>query len=257
MLFGAYALYALRIKLRSDYNIFSDSVKLDAVNKRAVALFLIRKEIIKMANFAECTLIKLVPYEQKFIALTTFDIFHGRSTRLLLFRKDFEALVNDEFANPMLDTDIGSYIQITRHNMHLHFKLTILHQDYRNDVTGYIRYFELPIEKINALLNGKSIHHVEYDRDEKAKAQLIITESGHHQLHKYCQDKLTKHALRRFFRDHFNYGRDERLMIYPDNWVKGFYFQCDRLNGGIVRHEEFVTGKDGREYEKVFYAIHT
>ena len=85
----------------------------------------------------------------------------------------------------------------------------------------------------------------------------MITESGHHLLHKYCQDKLTKHALRRFFRDHFNYGRDERLVIYPDAWVNGFYFQCDRMNGGIVRHEDVVMGKDGREYKKVFYALHT
>ena len=210
-----------------------------------------------MSNFAECTLIKLVPSEPHFVALTTFDIFHGRSTRFLLRQKDLVTLVNDENANPVLDTDIGSYIQITRQANHLHFKLTVLHQDYRNDVTGYVRYFELPISKINALLEGFSIHHVEYDRDEKPKAQLMITESGHHLLHKYCQDKLTKHALRRFFRDHFNYGRDERLVIYPDAWVNGFYFQCDRMNGGIVRHEDTVKGKDGREHKKIFYALHT
>lgn len=132
-----------------------------------------------MANFAECTLIKLVPFEPYFVALTTFDIFHGRSTRFLIRQKDLTALVSDENANPVLDTDIGSYIQITRQASHLHFKLTLLHQDYRNDVTGYVCYFELPISKINALLNGQSIHHVEYDREGKPKAQLMITESGH------------------------------------------------------------------------------
>ena len=210
-----------------------------------------------MTNFADCILVKLVPSEPYFVAVTTFDIYHGKSVRFLLRQQDLEGLVNDENANPVLDTDIGSYVQITRHAAHLHFKLTLLSQDIRNDVTGYIHYFELPIEKINAILNGQSIHHVEYDRKEKEKAQLTITESGHHQLHKYCQDKLTKHALRRFFRDHFNYGRDERLVIYPDSWVKGFYFQCDRLNGGIVRHEDTVTGKNGREYKKVSFAIHT
>ncbi len=210
-----------------------------------------------MANFAECTLIKLVPSEPYFVALTTFDIFHGRSTRFLIRQKDLETLVNDENAAPVLDTDIGSYIQISRCNMHLCFKLTLLHQDYRNDVTGYIHCFELPVKKVESVLYGESIHHVEYASGEKSKAQLMITESGHHALGKYCQDKLTRHALRRFFRDHFNYGQDEQIMIYPDNWVKGFYFQCDRLNGGIVRHEDTVTGKNGREYRKVFYAIHT
>ena len=105
----------------------------------------IGKESITMANFAECTLIKLVPSEPYFVALTTFDIFHGRSTRFLIRQKDLVTLVNDENASPMLDTDIGIYIQITRRNKHLCFKLTLLHQDYRNEVTGYVCYFELPI----------------------------------------------------------------------------------------------------------------
>ena len=210
-----------------------------------------------MANFADCTLIKLVPSEPYFVALTTFDIFHGKSSRFLLRQKDLETLVNNETANPVLDTDIGSYIEITRHAMHLHFKVALLQQDFRNNVTGYVHYFELPVSKILDLLCGRPIHHVQYNREEKEKAQLSITESGHHHLRKLCQDKLTKNALKRFFRDHFSYGRDELIMIYPDNWVKGFYFQCDRMNGGIVRHEDVITGKDGREYKKVFFAVHT
>ena len=62
-----------------------------------------------MSNFAECTLIKLVPSEPYFVALTTFDIYHGRSTRFLLQKKDLETLVNDPDATRILDTDIGSY----------------------------------------------------------------------------------------------------------------------------------------------------
>ena len=172
-------------------------------------------------------------------------------------KKDLETLVNNPDASRILDTDIGSYVEISRRAMHLHFKLVLLHQDYRDNITGYVHYFELPVGKITALLNGKSIHHVEYAREEPSKAELTITESGHHYLQKICQDKLTKHALRRFFRDHFNYGRDERLVIYPDSWVKGFYFQCDRMDGGIVRHEDVVKGKDGRQYKKIYYAMHT
>ncbi len=62
-----------------------------------------------MSNFAECTLIKLDPSEPHFVALTTFDIYHGRSTRFLLQKKDLEMLVNDPDATRILDTDIGSY----------------------------------------------------------------------------------------------------------------------------------------------------
>ena len=210
-----------------------------------------------MSCFADCTLIKLEPSEPSLAAMTTYDIHHGRSTRFMLRQTDLTELVSGENVNIVIDTDIGSYIEIYRRAKHLHFKLTLLHQNYHNDVTGYVRYFELPISKIKALLKGQSVHHVEYDMEEKAKARLMITESGHRQLHEYCQDKLTKHALIKFFRDHFNYGNDERVVIYPDSWVKGFFFQSDRVEGGIVRHEEVITGKNGKEYKKVFYAIHT
>ena len=210
-----------------------------------------------MSNFAECTLIKLVPSEPHFVALTTYDIHHGRSTRFLLHKKDLASLVNDPDANLILDTDIGSYVEISRRAMHLHFRLVLLHQDYRDNVTGYVKYFELPVDKIQALLNGQSIHHVEHSREEKPKAELIFTDNCHKMIRKVCQDKLTKHALRRFFRDHFNYGRDEQLIIHPDSWVNGFFFQCDRLSGGIVMHDDVVKGRDGRQYKKVFFSMHT
>ena len=74
-----------------------------------------------MSNFAECTLVKIVPSEPYFAALTTYDINHGRSSRFLLRLNDLAALVTDENAKPVLDTDIGSYIEITRRSMHLHF----------------------------------------------------------------------------------------------------------------------------------------
>lgn len=208
-----------------------------------------------MSNFGDCILVKLVPSEPDFVALSTFDIFHGKSSRFFLRRTDLLALLDSD--KPLLDTDIGSYIQATLYQSKVHFKLTWLRQDFRNDVTGYIHSFDLPVEKLRKVLNGQRVHHVEYITDEKSKAKLVLTDSSHYQIGKICQDKLTRHALRRFFRDHFNYGSDERLLIYPDIWVKGFFFQCDRLNGGIVRHEDVVTGKDGREYKKVFYALHT
>ena len=57
-----------------------------------------------MSNFAECTLIKLVPSEPYFVALTTFDIYHGRSTRFLLHQKDL--------ANPFVDYEVIPVIDI-------------------------------------------------------------------------------------------------------------------------------------------------
>lgn len=208
-----------------------------------------------MSNFKDVILVKLIPSEPDFMALTTFEIYHGKSSRFLLRKKDLSDLLNNE--GFLLDTDIGSYIQVTRNRNKVHFRLTWLSQNFRNDVTGYIHDFDIPIEKVRAALSGQRIHHVEYVTCEKDKARLTMTDGANCLLSRICQDKLTKHALRRFFRDHFNYGPEERLVIYPDSWVNGFYFQCDRLSGGIVRHEENVIGRDGKEHRRVYFAMHT
>ena len=166
-----------------------------------------------MSNFGDCILVKLVPSEPDFVALSTFDFFHGKSSRFFLRKTDLLELLDSD--KPLLDTDIGSYIQATHYQSKVHFKLTWLRQDFRNDVTGYIHSFDLPVEALRKVLNGQKVHHVEYITDEKPKAKLVLTDTSHYQIGKICQDKLTKHALRRFFRDHFNYGPDERLLILP------------------------------------------
>ncbi len=212
-----------------------------------------------MSNLSDLILVKLAPSEPDYVSITTFDNIHGRSLRFLVSRTNLIQLTALEQPDPVIDTDIGSYIQITRMRSNVHFKLTWLHTNSRNDVTGYIHTFSIPIEKVRAVVHGKAIAHLENRTDSKPKASLIFTDSGYNMLHRCCQDKLNRHALRKFFRDNFNYGRDERLIIYPDNWIKGFYFQAakDSYEGGIVRHEETVSGKDGRKHKKIYYSIHT
>ncbi len=82
-------------------------------------------------------------------------------------------LAGNENAASVLDTDIGSFIEIKRNVNHLYLKLTLLQQDFENEAIGYIQYFELPIDKIYDILGSQSIHHVEYAQIEKEKAQLI------------------------------------------------------------------------------------
>ena len=49
-----------------------------------------------MANFSDCILVKLVPSEPYFVALTTFDIFHGRSTRFLIRQQDLVSMDKED-----------------------------------------------------------------------------------------------------------------------------------------------------------------
>ena len=210
-------------------------------------------------KFADCILVKLSPSSPHLIALTTYDVFHGASSRFLLLKSDLETLAEDENASSIVDTDIGNYVEISRNGAHLQFRLTLLNRNFRNEVTGYVHDFHLSISNIQATLEGQAVCHVEHTREERSKAQLMIKENSHQMIRKVCQDKLIKHALRKFFRDHFNYGTDELLVIHPDSWIKGFYFHSayNKFNGGIVLHEDKVKGKNGRMYRKVYYSIHT
>ena len=160
-----------------------------------------------MDNFTNVILAKLIPAEPMFVAITTFDIRHRKSGRFLVLKKDLRELCEHD-GKLIIDNDIGSYIRIIRNNKTVHFKITWLRHDFNNEVTGYIHEFDLPVEKVQAVLNLQAVHHVEYPNQNKEKAMLSFTDSGHQQLNYLRHDKLNRHALRRFFRDNLNYGRD-------------------------------------------------
>ena len=108
-----------------------------------------------MSNFAECTLVKLVPSEPYFVALTTFDIYHGRSTRFLLQKKDLENLVNDPDASRILDTDIGSY-----------FLDKIFHLHYNR------------IARRRAMMAKQAVYQVRMDEEIKNRVEALYRELG-------------------------------------------------------------------------------
>ena len=209
-----------------------------------------------MGNFANCFLVKLCP-DGPFISISTYDIYHGKSHPFLLSKIKLEQVLS-YLNSPVIDMDLNSYLYLSLKKSTVRFTLTLLRQHYRNDVEGYIQSFELSVDQVHTLLNGQKIHHVEYTDTCQGKAELVFSSSGHQKLRQYCQDKLSRHALRRFFRDNFNYGKSEKLTIFPDNWLMGFYFQSSSgLDGGIVRHETVIKGKDGKQYPKITYAVHT
>ena len=209
-----------------------------------------------MNSFIDRILIKINPSSEEYLSICTYDVLHGKRGGFIIAADLLGRLLTDE--NPVLDCDMGSYLYAYRNYSNIHFRLTWLHNDFHNDVTGYVLDFDLPIEKLQKAISGQRVHHVAYLSDEKEKARLVLSDSGNEMLKKIREEKLARHAIRRFLRDHFNYGNQEQIFIYPDSWIKGFYFQTDNgLEGGIVRHEDVVTGKNGCEYKKVYYAVHT
>ena len=207
-------------------------------------------------NFSDSILVKMNP-DDDFIAITTYDIRHGKSSRFLLHKADMLWLVADE-RESLLDSDLDSFLQIHRDGQNAHFKLTWISRDFRDEITGYVHHFTISVRKLQQAINGQHVHHIEHCSTEKAKAKLSFSDGASRMLQTYRQDKLSRHALRTFFRDNFNYGQQEHLRIYPDSMVKGFYFQNAKgYDGGIVQHESTVIGKDGKEHRRVFYAVHT
>ena len=202
-------------------------------------------------------LITLTPSDD-FITLQTCDAAHGKSQRFYL-RK--EAL-SDALANrsSVIDADLNSFCRIGCYQQaSIHFLVYWLRVRWNNACEGYRQQFDLPTVKLQAVLEGKPVRCTVDPDAPKGQARLVLSEQAHRKIAELRKDKLTRHALRRFFRDNFRYGSQETLLIEPDPWVNGFFFrsQNDGFSGGIVPHITEVNGSDGRKHIKRFFAVHT
>lgn len=189
---------------------------------------------------------------EPFVSLQTYDEKHGKSQRFYLSK---QSLLNNE--SGVTETDLLNVCTLTTIDNGIRFKMLWLHSNYNDDVCGYQQTFFIPTGKIAKVLAGESVKHLSYSPVQMPKASIFLTLTAHKTIAE--ADKLNLHAIRRFFRDNFCYGRDEHIVVQQDEWVKGFYFfsTVSRYEGGIVLHEAAVIGKDGRPHRKVFYGLHT
>lgn len=192
-----------------------------------------------------------------FVAIQTYDEKHGHSQHFYIRKQTLQGQLCDTAERCVTEADLLNYCTVTRSGDNIQFMFCWLHGNYDNDVSGYMQTVFLPISKVVKVLAGERVKHLSYTPVYRDKADIYITPPAQRVI--AAIDKLKRHALRKFFRDNFDYGRSEHLVIQSDPWVNGFYFfsTVSKYEGGIVLHETEVIGKDGKPYRKVFYGLHT
>ena len=191
-----------------------------------------------------------------FVMLQTYDPQNGCSQRFCLSKKTLANQLDHTAEGVTIESDLQNFCSVALVDTDMTFVVYWLHGS--GKLQGYQQSFSVPVSKITQVLSGGSVRHL-HTQDGLSKARLVFQPSACEAIAGIAKDKLKRHALRRFFRDNFNYGQGEELVIERDTWVNGFYFWSSEtsFDGGIVLHETTVIGKDNRPHRKLFYSVHT
>ena len=194
---------------------------------------------------------------EPFVSLQTYDEKHGQSQHFYLKKDSLLSQLGDDAEGSVTEMDLLNVCTVARIGNSIRFNMLWLHGNYNDDVSGYQQVFFIPVDKAAKVLAGEKVKHLSYSPAQQPKANIFFTKTAHKAIAE--ADKLKLHAIRRFFRDNFCYGRDEHLVVQQDEWVKGFYFfsTVSRFEGGIALHDTEVKGKDGKPHQKLYYGLHT
>ncbi len=191
------------------------------------------------------------------ISLQTYDAKHGWSQRFYLTKEALNSQLANDVEHGVTETDLLNVCTVSRTGNSIHFRMFWLHGNYNDDIAGYQQTFTVPVDKVEMVMAGGMIKHLSYTPICKGTADIFFTKTAHEAIAE--AGKLKRHAIRRFFRDNFCYGRDEHLVIQQEQWIEGFYFfsTVSRYEGGICLHDTEVKGKDGKPHQKLYYGLHT
>ncbi len=191
------------------------------------------------------------------VSLQTYDPKHGWSQRFYLTKEALISQLADDPACSVTETDLLNVCTVAHVGNSIRFTLFWLNSNYNDDICGYRQTVFLPVDEVSKAVAGGRIKHLSYSHVQQPKASIFFTQTAHRAIAE--ADKLKRHAICKFLRDNFNYGRSEHLVVQEDSWVHGFYFfsTVSHYEGGIVPHETVVKGKDGKPHRKVCFGLHT
>lgn len=210
-----------------------------------------------MNNIFENTILVTLSLSEPFVCIRTYDEKHGRSQRFFINKSTLLEQLGADAEGNSTEADLLNFCTVSRIGTSIRFNMFWLHGSYNDDVCGYQQTFFVPADKVSKALAGERVKYLSHVPACQPKADIFFTRTAHAVIAE--ADKLKRHAIRRFFRDNLNYGRNEHLVIQRDEFVNGFYFfsTVSCYEGGIALHTTEVKGKDGKPHVKVFYGLHT
>lgn len=193
-----------------------------------------------------------------FVAIVTYDQVHGRSQRFLLSKDTLYDQLGEHAESSIIEKDLHNFCDVAHTRDGIRFKFCWLRNN-GDELKGYQQHFIIPVDFVVKALAGQTVKYMFHEPVFKGKAPLFLTKSASEAIADTARDKLKRHAIRRFFRDHFDYGNVEHFAIQSDPFIHGFYFHnmVSRYNGGIALHQTEVTGRDGKEHHKLYFGLHT
>ena len=149
-----------------------------------------------------------------FVNLQTYDEKHGRSQHFYLRKRTLEEQLGENAEGVVTEADLLNFCTVARSDDNIRLTFCWLHGNYCDDVSGYQQTVFVPVNTVIKALAGERVKHLSYTPVYRDKADIYITPPAHKVI--AAADKMKRHAIRRFFRDNFDYGRKEHLVVQSD-----------------------------------------
>ncbi len=213
---------------------------------------------MSLNHFMDLARISFKP-DDEFVALQIYDGTIRRRLSTFLICRDKLAAVAGGTTPAMLDSDLNNTLHVYRSGNDL-LKFTVYyvrHEDSLGRFEGIAERFVLTVSDIlQVLVCGNELTRLVHKNQPLEQARIELGFNAHRRIKELCKDPIEKRALSKAFRDHFMYGKDEEVFITDD--FDGFYFQITgSFNGGLIRHEDKVMGRDGKLRSCIHYEVHT
>ena len=196
-------------------------------------------------------LVSLIP-DGSFIVLTTTSRRYGKSRRFLMSIELAKSFLDG--TNPVLyDSDLNNFLSVYYVDANtLLFRVFWLQNTGTDQLSGHQESFELPAGMLFEAINGNPGKCI--TNKPAAQCPIIVNPSAQNMIRD--MNKPERRALSKALRDNWHWSHAETINLYKD-WNSSFCFVSDTISGGLCRHVDMITGRDGKPRERIRYSVHT
>lgn len=205
-------------------------------------------------------IVSFVPTNTGFMMISTFSEDHRKSQNFYLSIPNFLLWLNnsDPWGSQYMEMDIHNVFRAT-HGVNGKVEISIywIGTDSDDGIRGYLQRFSMNKAKLIDIMNDQEPHKVLACTElNYEQAKINVTQNAQTQIKKIICDKKKRRALSKALSCNFFYGSDETVDLYA-SWGSELGFSTSGLYGGLVLHDAYVIGYDGKHHQKLYYSVHT
>ena len=205
-------------------------------------------------------IVSFKPNSADYKVISTFSEDHRNSQNFYLCTRKFMQWLecSDPWSAQYLEMDMHNVFKAT-HSLNGKVEITIywVRVDNSEDIRGYMQSFSVDAAKLrDIMIDTHDRKILASTKRDYAQAKINISKKAHSQIRVLILNKQMRRALSKALSTNFFYGSDDVVDLYT-SWGSDFDFSCDGINGGLVLHDAYVIGYDGKHHQKLFYSVHT